>query len=87
MSRFISSIVVKTRKNHKCFGCRAIIPKGTKLEVITLVEDDIYRIRTCEVCKEFEKLLKAWEFEEFFEGGYPEDERWQEIKRKLEEIV
>lgn len=40
--------VVKTRKNHVCFGCGREFPKGTKMEVSNTVDGNT--IWTCYLC-------------------------------------
>jgi hypothetical protein len=86
MCELITSKTVTTRKDHPCFGCGGIIPKGTFLLEQTAIGDSgWYRIRTCKICQLFESKLESWEFEELYKGTFKEDERWHEAKRQIEE--
>ena len=51
---------VKTRKPHKCYGCRREWPKGSKMFVWVCVEDNTgytpQRTRVCVVCYDFMQI-------------------------------
>ena len=43
---------VKTRKEHRCWGCRKILPKGSIINTITSVDADGFNtIRWCNICE------------------------------------
>lgn len=76
---------VKTRKDHKCFGCERIIPAGSVIEDSVCVEDgEIYHVRMCEVCKfiaaKFQKSGDEW-----YRGDLAEQPYWNEAKQEMEE--
>jgi hypothetical protein len=52
MSRVISNKIVKTRKEHKCWGCARSFPKNSNLEAVTAEDEGkIYTNYWCEVCR------------------------------------
>lgn len=47
----IRSKIVKTRKEHKCFGCFSIIEIGSNAELnVNVCDGSIYHIYFCEKC-------------------------------------
>jgi predicted SprT family Zn-dependent metalloprotease len=61
---------VKTRKEHKCWGCAETIPAGTNVVKTTTVNDgrigDAY---WCEKCHDAVKKMEPWEREDGFAFG------------------
>lgn len=41
---------IKTRKDHKCHGCRNVIPAGTEVYSQTNTFDNIYTLYMCDEC-------------------------------------
>lgn len=86
--QIVSDKTVKTRKEHKCWGCGRSFPKGSELR--RLVEADGGEIKStywCYVCTE------AWNewmhpcddgimFGDF-KVGYPVE--WEELRAKIED--
>ena len=71
---------IKSRKDHKCFGCHAIIPKGSTSDVTVCVEDgEIYSVRLCKECEVTEVKLKG---EEWFQGDLGEYRREEEQEKE-----
>ena len=74
---------VITRKDHKCFGCNAIIKKGTKVNVTRCVEDgQAYSIRLCEICELTDSKIDHYD-DPWRQGELPEFEEWEESKNEL----
>ena len=44
---------VKTRKDHRCHGCRKVIPAGSTVYSQTDAEDTIYTIYMCGECRKW----------------------------------
>ena len=54
MREVLEQKIVKTRKDHKCWGCGELFLKGSKLEVLVAVEDSgIVRTYWCPTCREY----------------------------------
>lgn len=70
---------VKSRKEHKCFGCYVVMPKGTVTDVAVCVEDGkIYSVRLCKECEEISsKVLDDW-----YQGDLGEYRREEQIKKE-----
>ena len=44
---------VKTKKNHQCFGCAGIIPKGSRAHRNEVVDSGTwFRTYLCDVCQD-----------------------------------
>lgn len=70
MSEFNTRKVVKTRKPHKCFGCKEEIKKGQEaVNNSGLYEDHFYNYYLCLECEKF-IIEKS---DEFFREGIWED--------------
>jgi hypothetical protein len=74
---FLREKLVVTRKPHRCWGCRKLLPRATVCLASTNVADgEAYTIYVCRECNEYEKseefrkLFKerGYDFEEFLEG-------------------
>ena len=84
MSGAIKTKKVKTRKEHKCWGCGRKFEKGTEMQTVVWVEDG--RISThywCDTC------VKYWgEYMDFDDridiGELKHMEGWDELKKELE---
>lgn len=72
MGTLIGENIVKTRKDHKCFGCRKPIPKKSVAYTQTYAEDG--KIKTTYMCLDcfgycnFNKCNECHEQENAFEG-------------------
>jgi hypothetical protein len=67
----LRSGIVKTRKDHRCHGCLALIPKGTKVYSQTSVDDDIYTLYVCDECRKWcneRKCTECMQNEEAYPG-------------------
>lgn len=80
--------VKKTRKDHKCFGCREKIPVGSSCYYFSGVyEGDFCADYLCTKCKDY--LVKNPEFarEGYSEGDIRdamlEDEEWRKQRDKM----
>ena len=72
MCEQIAAKQVKTRKEHRCFGCLTKFPAGTSMSAETNVGDGhIYTIYICDGCKEFMSKYHEWCFDDLA-GYYPE---------------
>lgn len=86
MPNFISSNIVTTRKEHTCYGCRRIFPKGARLQRNTYVEDrEIYSLYMCCVCEEYIKQHYSYQ-DEYSEGDVQDGdpEAWEEVRLEVE---
>lgn len=87
MCRILNSRTVKTRKSHKCFGCRKEIKSGTLVTKINVV--DMGKISSdywCKVCEEV--VQRDSEHGDMFPEGSVYDgdpERWHEVEKELAE--
>ncbi len=64
---YISSKRVKTRKEHYCFGCGKVFPKGTEMESHTDADGgSIYTTYLCDKCIEY--LERNKDIDEFCFG-------------------
>lgn len=70
----VKSKKVKTRKEHKCFGCNYTIPKGFDVERQVIRNGrELYTIHLCNSCQKLieENLNPGEEYEEgYFEDFY-----------------
>ncbi|MBE3553584.1 MAG: hypothetical protein IMW85_00930 [Thermicanus sp.] len=82
----ISSEMVKTRKDHYCFGCARKIPKGNKMQRVKSVDmGSISTIYWCEVCQEY--WNKHVDYEDEIGYGdlrFNDTEGWDEVKKSIE---
>jgi len=77
---------VKTRKDHNCFGCRKVIPKGTVLNDSVCTDDgQIYHVRLCEVCEHLAEQFQQ-NGDEWYQGDLAEQPYWNEAKKEIEKI-
>jgi len=60
---------VKTRKEHKCFGCMRRFPPGTSLQYITNITDaGFFSFYMCDICLEEAETCPEWTDEGIMEG-------------------
>lgn len=86
LMRIIGAKTVKTRKVHNCVGCERNIPAGTKMNVVTYTDGDIFHAYWCPVCQHIldETLIE----DEFIPEGEVKNgnrEHWEEIRREVED--
>ena len=66
----ISSGKVKTRKEHKCWGCTEAIPIGSTVMRVTCADcGQISSVHYCDRCEKFLATLQSWETEDGFVFG------------------
>ena len=54
MSTLLSDKWVKTRKQHRCFGCAKEYPKGSCMLRVSLADDEtVWSYYICKVCQEY----------------------------------
>jgi len=44
---------VKVRKDHRCQGCRTVIPKGSTMYYSKHISDGFYEFYDCQDCKDY----------------------------------
>jgi len=60
---------VKTKKEHKCFGCIRKFPPETEMKYITnLTDDGFFSFYMCDICLEEVETWPEWTDEGIFEG-------------------
>lgn len=82
----VKSKKVKTRKEHKCFGCNYTIPKGFDVERQVIRNGrELYTIHLCNSCQKLieENLNPGEEYEE----GYFEDFYIKQYNQKDLEMI
>jgi hypothetical protein len=62
----IAQKIVKTRKEHRCWGCGTSYPAGTEMEhIVSVVEDTFGRAYYCKICvkvmEEHRKEIQYWD--------------------------
>lgn len=61
---------VRTRKEHKCFGCTHSIPKDTLTETHTIRNgNELYRIYLCSICSDLVNATLE-DGDEYYEGQF-----------------
>lgn len=55
MTLCLSEKIVKIRKEHECFGCEIIIPKGSIAKASVNIDNTIYTLYFCHECNDFMK--------------------------------
>ena len=65
----ISQKIVKTNKDHKCWGCMRLFPKGILMQSVVSVDDEISRIYWCDNCQNKLKSLDAIDCQDGFVFG------------------
>ena len=80
MSDFYSERQVKkTRKDHKCFGCREKLPKGSTAFYITGIGDDGFEsYHLCIPCWEWDRRNPGEDGDECGEGDIGDARRQEE---------
>lgn len=58
MIEVIGRQIVKTRKDHVCFGCGRNFPKGTQMERSFVVDDRPWTCYLCPTCQEISASMK-----------------------------
>lgn len=69
MIKLLEDKKVKTRKPHKCHGCREDFKAGSSMYFQKCLTDDhgFYTVYTCESCDSIKKYYDDW-----MQEGYPE---------------
>ena len=82
----ISCKAVKTKKDHKCFGCARKFPKGSKLQRITSADGgEIQSNYWCDVCQEYwSEYMESDDCIGFGDLKANDFEKWEEIRMKVE---
>lgn len=66
----------KTRKDHKCHGCREIIPKGTEVYSQAVADEGtVSTFYVCDECRDWcknKKCRDCFELENAYEGHVKE---------------
>ena len=63
MSTILRNKIVKTRKDHCCFGCARIFPAGSEMEFSVVKDDDIFNSYLCKTCLQImNKMVYGDEF-------------------------
>ena len=82
---------VITRKEHNCWGCRRLFPKGSLLKFVTAVDQgDFGSVYWCSVCDEI--LSKRGLYEDVNGDGYDYGEvidyfeDWEKVREEIEGI-
>lgn len=52
MSEILRSKIVKTSREHICFGCGRKFPKGTKMIFSVFIDDGLFNSYLCPTCRE-----------------------------------
>lgn len=66
MSYILSQKEVKTRTEHKCFGCGREFPRNTKMLRESVKDDIVFTVYLCPTCQHVSQSL-SWN-DEFGEG-------------------
>ena len=84
MSDFYSEHQVrKTRNDHKCFGCREKLPKGSTAFYVTGVfEHDFFADYLCNKCKDYLDENSEYAREGYCEGDIGDARRQEEREVK-----
>jgi hypothetical protein len=77
---------VKTRKEHKCFGCARKMPVGTQMQCTT--SPDMGKLITtywCKTCQEYWKEYMQPD-DEIAQGDlrYEDKETWEAVRQRVE---
>lgn len=81
----ISSKIVKTRKEHTCFGCGRKMSKGSKMNVVTSKVDDISTDYWCETCQAYwNKYMRYSDEIGFGELKSEDKDGWEKVRRNVE---
>jgi hypothetical protein len=70
---WITTRFPKARKDHRCFGCLEVIPKGTVHHLDVCVDGgQIFSTRMCDACLEYLKDMDYGPDDSFCEGDLRE---------------
>lgn len=78
---------VKTRKQHRCWGCGETYPSGSEMTYSSSVDGDCWmHAYWCRICRALMVSLDYWETEDGFgpkelKAMYPEE--WEKFKNKF----
>jgi hypothetical protein len=76
---------VKTKKDHRCFGCQGVIPSGrTVSKWAGICEGDFIHGYTCEICESVVEKMEYGDFP-YYEGDLKEREEWEIAAQEFEE--
>ena len=77
---FISQKIVKTNKNHTCWGCARLFLKGTMMQAVVSADGgEISRVYWCDDCKEILDSLDHIDCEDGFSFGELNDDYYKEL--------
>lgn len=85
----ISQVMVKTRKEHRCWGCGRTFPKGTKLERLTNVDGgEITTTYWCDTCRQYWTLFLNHDDEGINMGDLRAEDpkEWERLRREIEDL-
>ncbi len=78
----LSSKKVKTRKEHRCWGCMRKFPAGVEMQATTCADQGtVSTAYWCDDCSEFLDTLPMWEKEDGF--GYGDLLNYEEYRDKI----
>jgi hypothetical protein len=78
----LSSKKVKTRKEHRCWGCMRKFPAGVEMQATTCADQGtVSTAYWCDDCSEFLDTLPMWEKEDWF--GYGDLLNYEEYRDKI----
>lgn len=82
----ISSKIVKTRKDHYCFGCARKILKGNKMQRVKSVDmGSVSTAYWCDVCQKYWNKYMYYDDEIGYGDLRSSDPNgWEEIKKSIE---
>ena len=77
---------MKTRKDHRCFGCDRRLPAGTKMSRVNYADEG--RLTTeywCQVCNRYWQEFMRYD-DEIMCGELSGIDEWEEIRQEIEDI-
>ena len=78
---------VRTRKEHRCWGCARKFPKGTELRVLVAAEcGEIYSTYWCDTCDAYwDKHMRGEDG--IAMGELCDDPEWEKLRSAIETAV
>lgn len=82
----ISQKIVKINKDHNCWGCMRLFPKGTEMQSVVAVDcGEINRVYWCDDCQEY---INNMDYEDYRNGfSFGELLNDDEYRNKIKELV